>query len=214
MRRYDPMVALTMAAAIHALSTRRPAASGVALGFGVALKGIPILLAPIFVLHLLAFGRIHRVGGQAMARPPIRLHEAAGPPMTSSDFLGLGAVLSLSGLLTASCGAHSLDAFAYHGRRPIQVETLYSGSLILAQGLNAAIMSKDFAYGSLNVMAPVEPELRTLSAILTLTGIAASWAFAWARLRADRDEAGRIVAVIQANISNSMSSDSCSSHLA
>jgi hypothetical protein len=52
-RRYDPTVALTVAAAVHALGARRPAVSGAAFGLSIALKGVPILLAPIFAIYVL-----------------------------------------------------------------------------------------------------------------------------------------------------------------
>ena len=53
-RLYDPDMALAVAAAVDALALRRPALSGVALGLAVALKGVPILLAPIFIIHTVA----------------------------------------------------------------------------------------------------------------------------------------------------------------
>jgi hypothetical protein len=45
---HDPCVALAIAAAIHALARGKPALSCAALGFAPVLKGVPILLAPIF----------------------------------------------------------------------------------------------------------------------------------------------------------------------
>ena len=41
---------------------------------------------------------------------------------------------------------------------------------------------QDFGYGSLNVLSPAEPALRTLSMVLLLAGVLSSWAFAWTRL--------------------------------
>jgi hypothetical protein len=201
--RYDPMVALSIAAAVHALATRRPAASGLALGVGAALKGAPILLAPIFVLHWLACAReprpSRRFGGGAAS-------DRAAPDGRRGHSLlaflfGLGATLFLTGLAYgAIAGPQVFSAVAYHGRRPVQIETLYSGALMIARIFDPAIMNKAFGFGSLNVASPIEPQLRTLSTVLTLAGIAASWAFAWARLRAERDETGRLLVTIRASL--------------
>ena len=224
-RRYDPTVALAIAAAVHALVTRRPAMSGAALGLGVALKGVPILLAPIFALSLLpALREKVRTGGASarQGRSPGPLTPALAPrgpttdvrPSTASAgsgsfanaalarFLaGLAATIALTGLAyVLIAGPHAPDAFAYHGARPIQVETIYSGLLILARALDPGIMHEAYAYGSLNVIASAEPALRALSSILMVAGILASWAFAWARIRTAQDETGRLVAVLNASL--------------
>jgi Glycosyltransferase family 87 len=202
-RRYDPTVALTIAAAVHALAARRPAASGAALGFAVALKGVPILLAPIFVLHALASGRAagpDRRSGRSAARDPASLGGRRGRDALAFLF-GLGAILAVAGLAYGLvAGAHFFDAFAYHARRPLQIQSLYSGVLIAARSFDPAIMSGAIDYGSLNAVSPVEPALRALSTVLMLAGIVASWAFAWARLRAAHDETGRLIVVLQASL--------------
>jgi hypothetical protein len=97
-------------------------------------------------------------------------------------------------------GLLALDAFAYHGARPIQIETIYSGVLILARGLDPAILSEAFAYGSLNAVSPAEPALRAVSSALMITAIVASWIFAFVRIRAAKDEAGRLVVVLEASL--------------
>ena len=224
-RRYDPSVALAIAAAISALAARRPAASGAALGLAVALKGVPILLAPIFVMVAL---RLNEKGSRPMTltrRPSaaaLSLGEtgAAAPSIPSPSgrrcreapdegvrhplarwLAGFAAAVSLAGLAyVLIAGPHALDAFAYHGSRPIQIETIYSGLLILARSFDPSFMSEAFAYGSMNAVSPAEPALRALSSLLLLAGIAASWAFAWARLRDARDEGQRLLAVLQASL--------------
>ncbi len=179
-RRYDPCVALAVAAAVHALALRRPALSGAALGLAVALKGVPILLAPIFVMHALGSG--DRTG---LARG------LAGGALT----------LGLAGLVYgAIAGPHALDAFAYHGARPLQIETVYSGLLILGRAFDPGLLSKTFSYGSLNVLSPAEPALRALSTALLTAGILASWVFAYARVAAARDDSERLLAVVLASL--------------
>ena len=241
-RRYDPTVALAIAAAISALASRRPAMSGAALGLAVALKGVPILLAPIFVMHAVVGrgregvrsdarlsadygprpGAVHRASvrtpvlRRAMDRalqsaPPLLPLAGEGggrsPPdeglrrPLASFLAGLAAALALAGLAYALiAGPHALDAFAYHGARPIQVETIYSGFLVLARALDPAILTEAYSYGSLNVVSPAEPALRALSTVLTVAGIVASCTFAWARLAAARDPRARLLAVVQASL--------------
>ncbi len=193
-RRYDPMVALAIAAAVYFLAVRRPAWSGVALGLAVALKGVPILLAPIFVMYALV-GPVRRPGQGALRDLALQ----RGPIVR---FLaGLAAATALAGLpYVLIAGPHALDAFAYHGARPIQIETIYSGVLILARAFDPAILSRAFAYGSLNAISPAEPALRTLASGLMIAGVVASWVFAAARIRAAEDKAGRIAAVLDASL--------------
>src|SRR5208282_613614 len=152
---YDPTVALAIAAAVYFLAVRRPAWSGAALGLAVALKGVPILLAPIFVIYAQALTR----RPSAATLSPRERGVAAPTPSPSGErqreapdlgrrplarlLAGLAAALALGGLAyLVIAGPHALDAFAYHGARPIQIETIYSGVLILARRLDPAILSE------------------------------------------------------------------------
>ena len=171
-RRYDACVALAIAASVHELARGKSALSGAALGLAVALKGVPILLAPIFAIHAYARG-----DSRGLARG------AAGCALT----------LGLSGLVYgAVAGPHILDALAYHEARPLQIQTVYSGLLILARSFDPAVLSSRFSYGSVNVVSPVEPALRTLSSLLLVVGVSGSWAYAYRRLAAARDDADRL----------------------
>jgi Glycosyltransferase family 87 len=179
-RRYDPFVALAMAAAVDALALRRHALGGAALGLAIALKGAPILLAPIFVIHA-AIGR----DWKALASG------AAG----GAIMLGLAAAAYV-----ALAGPHALDAFAYHGQRPLQIETVYSGLLILARAFDPGFLSKTFGYGSLNAASPVEPALRALSTALLIGGVLGSWFYAWRSIAAARDDSERLMALVRASL--------------
>jgi hypothetical protein len=179
-RRYDPCVALAIAASFHELVRRRPALSGAALGVAITLKGVPILLAPIFVMYEYACG-----DGRAVAR----------------GAAGCALILGLSGLVYAAiAGPHLWDAFAYHGARPLQIQTVYSGLLILARGFDPAFVSWRFSYGSYNVVSPAEPAVRVLSTALLIVGVLASWLYAYRRIAAARDEADRLLAVVLASL--------------
>jgi Glycosyltransferase family 87 len=179
-RRYDACVALALAAAVNALAARRPGLSGAALGLAIALKGAPLILAPIFMTHAIV-----RRDWNGLARG-----------------LGGGALtLGLAGLTYAGiAGPHALDAFAYHGARPLQIETVCSGLLILARDFDPSLFSKTFTYGSLNVVSPAEPALRALSTALMIAGLLMSWAVAWRRMAAAQDDSERLVAVVFASL--------------
>ena len=179
-RRYDPFVALAVAAAVDALASRKPALSGVALGLAVALKGVPILLAPIFVIHAAA-----RREWKALASG------AAGGAIA----LGLAA----AGYV-ALAGEHALDALAYHGQRPLQIQTVYSGLLILARAFDPALLWRSFSYGSLNAVSPAEPALRALSTALVIAGVLGSWLYAWRSIGAARDDDERLLGLVRASL--------------
>lgn len=179
-RRYDPVVALTVAAAVYALVLRQRALAGAALGLAVAMKGVPILLAPIFVIHAVA-GRDWK--GLASG--------AAGGAVT----LGLAAAAYV-----AVAGPHALDAIAYHGARPLQIETVYSGLLILAHAFDPTFLSKTFSYGSLNAVSPAEPALRALSTALVVAGVLGSWLYAWRAVGAARDDGERLMSLVRASL--------------
>jgi len=179
-RRYDPLVALTVGAAVYALATRRSGLSGAALGLAIALKGAPIILAPIFLIHA------------AAARDWRGLAKGAAAS---------AATLALAGVAYAAiAGAHALDAVAYHGARPLQIETVYSGLIILAQVFVPGSLSEIFTYGSLNLVSPAEPALRSVSTALAIAGVLASWVFAYRGVAAARDDSERLIAVVLASL--------------
>jgi hypothetical protein len=179
-RRYDPCVALAIAAAVHTLARGRPALSGAALGFATVLKGVPILLAPIFAMYALSRG-----DRRGVARG------AVGCALTCGAF---GVAYSLI------AGPHVWDAFAYHGVRPLEIQTIYAGLVILGRMLEPGFLSTTFSYGSNNVVSVAEPALRTLSTVLTILSVLTSWVYAYRRLVAARDDADRLLAVVVASL--------------
>jgi uncharacterized membrane protein len=171
---------LAIAAAVHALAARRPATSGAALALAIALKGMPLILAPIFALYAIA-----RRDWQGLARG-----------------LGAGALtLALAALVYAAvAGPHVFDAFAYQAARPLQIETVYSGLLILARAFVPGLLSETYTYGSINIVSPAEPALRTLSTALMIAGLLATWIVARRRLAAASDDRERLLAVVFASL--------------
>jgi hypothetical protein len=179
-RRYDPCVALAIAASVRELARGKPALSGVALGIATALKGVPILLAPIFAIYALSRGDR---GGLARG--------AAGCALT----------IGLCGLAYAAiAGPHVWDAFAYHHARPLGIGTVYAGLLMLAGNFDPAIVSFEFAYGSYSLVSPVEPVLRAFATVLMIAGVSVSWFYAYRRLTSARDDADRLLAVVASSL--------------
>ncbi len=93
-RRYDAAVALALTTAVFATTARRPILAGIALGLAIALKGTPIVAAPIFWWH-------------------------AGPDRRR---LALAALAPLV-VLCAPFAAGLLEVARYHAARPLQIES-------------------------------------------------------------------------------------------
>ena len=141
-RRYDPSVALAISAAIYALATKRPGASGAALAFGVALKGVPLLLAPMIALWFVSRRDWHGL---------------------RAALYGFGIVMGVAttGYL-AIAWPRVFNSFAYHVDRPIQMESIYSAFLMMLRVFWPHILSIEHSYGSYNIVSPYEPILRSL----------------------------------------------------
>ena len=140
-RRYDACVALAIAAVVYGMATRRPIVACVALAIGVALKGVPLLMAPALLFWFAA-----RRDWRALA---------VG---AASAVLCLGAVAVA---YAAIAGPHALDLFRYHGDRPLQLETPYAGVLLILAPRFPDLFSVAYSYGSDNLASTVEPWLRT-----------------------------------------------------
>ncbi len=176
-RRFDPCVAFAISGAIYALAARRPGLFGTAFAFGVVLKGVPIVLAPLFALWF-------------FARRDWRGFWAA-----SASFALIFGVIAI-GYLTAA-GPHALDSFAYHADRPIQMESIYGAFLMEFRTL--AHVSIEHSFGSYNIVSPFEPPLRSVAALAVVCGLLVAWAWGYRRIRAAKDDRERLIAVILAS---------------
>ena len=176
-RRFDPCVAFAISGAIYALAARRPGLFGTAFAFGVVLKGVPIVLAPLFALWF-------------FARRDWRGFWAA-----SASFALIFGVIAI-GYLTAA-GPHALDSFAYHADRPIQMESIYGAFLMEFRTL--AHVSIEHSFGSYNIVSPFEPPLRSVAALAVVCGLLVAWAWGYRRIRAAKDDREQLIAVILAS---------------
>ena len=140
LQRLDALLAYLLVVAVLAGMQKRARLAGVALGLGAAAKLFPLLLAPFWWKALTGQRR---------------------------DFgLALLATLALSfGIPILLAGPSFMTLFAYHGGRPIQLESLYS-SLILSLGLGPAKVISSF--GSFNLEVPQAAFWQLLSSLVPL----------------------------------------------
>ena len=182
--RYDAVVAVLLCLTAWAALSGRLGLAGGALMLAVASKGVPLLVAPIWVAYvwLRPAGQGSRTGLRAVAR-------------------ALGwAVLSGAALVTPIlwwCGAAPLQALRYHTARPLQLESTGAALLGLVPAFVPALresLKVVSTYGSWNVVA-VGPALAGLDAVLQRlstgllgAGILAVYAATLWRLRGLRPE--------------------------
>ncbi len=173
-RRYDACVSASLGLTFLALAARRPVGAGASLALGVVAKGAPILFAPL--------GAIHYAAGRRWRELSVSLGAA-------------GAVCLAGGLAyRALAGDHWRDVFAYHGARPLQIESTYAAVLILLSGLDPSLVAGSAdAYGSTNIVSAYEPLLRPIAeGAPLLATLAVCWRF-WRSRREGDGEFDRLV---------------------
>jgi hypothetical protein len=177
-RRYDACVSVSLGLSVLALAAR-PALAGAALAFGIVCKGAPILFAPVGALYYVAQKRWRDLAW------------ALGAAVLFGLFAGF-AYLGLS-------GDHWSDAFAYHGARPLQIESTWSALLIFAQIFDPSLVSgSSYGFGSDNVVSAYEPLLRPLGSVAPILATLAIWVWAARALRGCAGEAERLIVVAKA----------------
>ena len=179
-RRYDPCVALAISAAVYWLAEKRFGLSGAALGVGIVLKGVPVLIAPILLLYAVSLK-----DWRGLARGVVCAAIVVG--------------LSIAAYLAAA-GSHALDALAYHADRPLEIKSIYSGVVILAQSLGYGHASANFAYGSVNIASPAEPFFRSVSNLAVLVSVVGIWFLAKRRLEGASDDRQRLIAIVSTSL--------------
>jgi uncharacterized membrane protein len=161
--RFDLAVTALLAWTLWAAVTRRfPLAWGL-LAVAVALKLVPIVLAPLLVVWHLR----HRTGRTVAASAGAA---AAGVALTFLPFVAL----SPGGMW---------DMFRYHIDRPLQIESLGAGYLLGLHALAGITLRVDSTYGSQNLVGAGPDVIAAVSTALLLVGIAAVLATAIVLLR-------------------------------
>ena len=160
--RYDPVVSLSLMAAAWAAFRGRPVLLGIALGLGVAAKLVPVLSLPIFALALVR----ERQWSQ------LALAGTAGAATIAAVFVP--AFVSASGWT---------DVLAYHGARPLQIESSAAALLGLARSVGLVSTDVVFTYGSLNLVGGGVDRALNISGALTLAGLAIVYFRTWRSLQ-------------------------------
>jgi hypothetical protein len=162
--RYDAAVAAAVALAAWAAVARRPALLGAALGAAVALKGVPLVVVPIFAMHA--------------ARERRDLARAA---------LAAAAALAVAVIPAAlAAGPHLVATLAYHADRPVQIESAWGGlvGLVHAVAPGAGAVAVEKTFGSTNLVGRAAGVAASLSTLATAAGLGVVYLAARRRLRA------------------------------
>ncbi|MSP62361.1 MAG: DUF2029 domain-containing protein [Myxococcales bacterium] len=176
-RRYDAVVALSLCALALFCLARRPALAGIAFGIGVAAKGLPLLLAPLPILFWASRRRWRELWIASLA----------------ACLVGL-----LIGLPFArAAGAQMLDLFAYHGQRPLQVESTGGALLILGRWFAPSSATLSQTYGSANVVAGWDGPLRVAAGLLPFAALAGVSAWSWWRMRQAANDRAAAAALLR-----------------
>ncbi len=182
--RFDILVLLALFLAWRTYEKGRMSASGAWLALAVAIKLVPILLLPLFVLMAPPRGRKALLLGFA----------AAGVACTAFAL----AVLGPMGLY-----ANLIYMLPYHAERGLQAESLWAGLYIQFQKITDGPVGIGFHHGAYHV-ADIPGWLSQVAAALTLGGTALITWLGWRR-RTDRTAFRRhIFAVILWSVATSM----------
>jgi uncharacterized membrane protein len=139
-RRYDAVVSVAATGLVWGVVGRRPVVAGLAVGVGVAAKGVPLLLAPFAIVTY------------ARAR---RWREAVIASAVATFVVAL-AVLPFA-------ASPLFDIIRYHGERPLQIESTWGALLSLAKPVLAVTPVQTF--GSLNVVSDFDGPLRLVASV-------------------------------------------------
>ena len=170
-RRYDAVVSLSLCVGLWGCLARRPVATGVALAVGIAAKALPLLLCPLPILYY-ATGRRWREATIAVAAA-----------------LACGLAIDLP--FAQAAGAHLFDMIAYHGERPLQIESTAGALLVAARLFDPGFAASAHTFGSANVVSRADGPLRAIAGVLPMLALAAIFIWTWLELRVAGDERTR-----------------------
>jgi hypothetical protein len=178
-RRYDAVVSLSLCLLFWGCVTKRAWAAGVGLGLGVAAKGMPLLLSPVLLVYFIADNR-------------------------RKDAVWTGVIAAVIGVAAVapfaqSAGVHMLDMFAYHGQRPLQIESTGGALLVLGRAFDPSFASASQTFGSMNVVGPWDGPLKLLASLAPLVALVAVTALAWSDLRRAASDAARGAVLLRAS---------------
>jgi hypothetical protein len=178
--RFDAFVAAAITASVYAAARGKALPSGLALGLGIATKGVPVLLAPLLGAYLLA-----QRGWGAVARA------------------SAGVAVSAGGLLLAGWwwgGAGLRDALAYHLDRPLHIESTAGAVLALAGALQRGLVTVVYSYSSRNLRGAPVAAAGAITGALALVALAAALLVLVRQLRATGERQQQLAILIDGSV--------------
>jgi len=170
--RYDLFPAmLTVIATLAALSAY-PVVAGTALGLGIDAKVYPLVLLPIFCAFFLA-------SDDRRALRRFGLASCAAVLLPLLPFL----LLAPSGLLAF---------IEYHQSRGLQIESLWSGLLLLGRTFGVVSASPALNHGAFHLVSPAAPLILAALPLLSIGSLSILWYASWLRFRSDHMGGGKI----------------------
>jgi hypothetical protein len=179
--RFDACVAACIAGSVYAAARGHAGRAGLALGLGVAAKGVPLLLAPLLLAHL----SFSNGGIRAASRALLALVASAGGIFLLGWWWG---------------GAGLVNALAYHLDRPVHIESTAGAVLALANALHHGLVAVVYTYSSRNLRGGPVELAGALTGALTLVALAVTLALALIRMRRAADERTRLATLIDGSV--------------
>ena len=137
--RFDPVIGLLLVAIGLAACSERWLLSGALLGLAVVSKGVPLLVAPVWLVYLAYRAQL---GG------PQRLSVSVGKALLGATLVGL--LFSIPMFLWT--GLSMFDALRYHADRPLQIESTGAAILGMLQAIYPGTIKSVSSFGSMNVV--------------------------------------------------------------
>jgi hypothetical protein len=155
------MAALILLAAALLLSRAHYFWSFLALAAAINFKLVPLVLLPVWVL------------GALPARWPAGGFLRSLPPLLGRSGLLLLLVAALFAPFWLVYGSQTLDFFAYHRDRGLEVESTYSSALMCLRPFGLAL-GIEFRYGGLNLTSSLSPAVAQLAGAAAAAAVAAA----------------------------------------
>lgn len=150
-RRYDAVISFAICLLVWGCVSKRAWAAGLGFGIGVAAKGMPLLLGPVVLGYLLVAGRRREA--------------------VTATLVAIGVVAVAVVPFLGPAGGHLLDIFAYHGQRPLQVESTGGSLLVFSRFFSPDSVVATQTYGSMNVVSAWAKPLEALASFLPLAAV-------------------------------------------
>jgi uncharacterized membrane protein len=170
--RYDVFPAMLTALAVASVVAGRPALAGISLALAILAKLYPVVLLPILAARYLT---------AAQWRALLRFG------LAGAAVLALGAAPFL--LAAPSAIFAQLD---YHARRPLQIESVPAGIVLLAHEFGGAPVQVVHAFTSVNVGSPLASAFLAILPAVAGLALLSVLALALLRFRNEHDRSGAV----------------------